>query len=126
MKSLLCLLSLSAALLLPARAAGDTPAASASPTPNLEGASARSVLRKAVEPVVDLFAHTADGPNHAWSLRIRLAETNVHPPELQGTVFNVRLLTAPDLLVHDLDPATRQAIAVGWDLLVRAAPHLEI
>ncbi len=72
------------------------PAADA-PTPAPAGAeaSARAVLRKAIEPVVSLFAHTADGPNHAWTLRLRLAESNIHPPELQGSTFVVRMLTAP-------------------------------
>ena len=64
------------------------------PAPGAE-LSARAVLRKAIEPVVSLFAHTADGPNHAWSMRLRLAESNVHPPELQGSTFVVRMLTAP-------------------------------
>ncbi len=64
------------------------------PAPGAE-LSARALLRKAIEPVVSLFAHTADGPNHAWTLRLRLAESNVHPPELQGSTFVVRMLTAP-------------------------------
>lgn len=45
-------------------------------------------------------------------------------PELAGALF--RLLTSPVILAGDLDPGTRDAVARGWALLVRAAPHLEI
>lgn len=45
-------------------------------------------------------------------------------PDLADALL--RLLIAPDLRHADLDPRTRLAIATGWDLLVRVAPHLEI
>ena len=80
--------------LLPILARAAAPAPSATPAPGA-GPSARAVLRKAIEPVVNLFAHTADGPNHAWSMRLRLGESNVHPPELLGSTFAVRMVTAP-------------------------------
>ena len=112
MKLFFCPLLLGTLLLSAAVRAADPSAPAPTPSPATEGASARSVLRKAVEPVVDLFAHTADGPNHAWSLRIRLAETNVHPPELQGAVFNVRLLTAPADKVLFQYPALGTTITV--------------
>ncbi len=92
MKSVLCFLF--AAMLLPGLSRGADAPAAPSPSPTVDP-SARAVLRRAIEPVVDLFAHTADGPNHAWVLRVRLAESNVHPPELLGRPFVVRAVTAP-------------------------------
>ena len=112
MKSRFCplflgaLLPLSAALL-----AADAPTPAVTPAPAAE-ASARSVLRKAIEPVVSLFAHTADGPNHAWTLRLRLAESNVHPPELNNSTFVVRMLTAPSDKVLFQYPALGTTITI--------------
>lgn len=99
------------AVLLPASTllAADAPAPTAGPTAD---ASARAVLRKAIEPVVALFAHTADGPNHGWTLRLRLAESNVHPPELHGGTFALRLLTAPSDKILFQYPALGTTITI--------------
>ncbi len=86
-------------------------ASAPAPAPAAES-SARAILRKSVEPVVNLFAHTADGPNHAWVLRLRLAESNVHPAELLGGVFNIRLLTAPADKAYFQYPALGTTITV--------------
>ena len=96
---------------LPSVVAGAPDTPTQSPSPAAE-ASARSVLRKAIEPEVNLFAHTADGPNHAWSMRLRLVESNVHPPELQGSTFNVRMVTAPADKVLFQYPALNTTITV--------------
>lgn len=90
------------------------PAADAPPPAAGPGAetSARAVLRRAIEPVVALFAHTADGPNHAWTLRVRLAESNVHPPELYGDTFAVRVLTAPSDKILFQYPALGTTITI--------------
>ena len=92
MKTILRSLLLGAGLLLPgAVRPAELPAPASTPAP----VSAKEVLRRAITPFVDVFAHTADGPNHAFVLRVRLAESNVHPPELRGSVLGVRLVTAP-------------------------------
>ena len=91
--------------------AADLPAPASTPVPGA-AASARSVLRKAIEPVVSLFVHAGDGPNHAWVLRLRLAESNVHPPELQGSTFSVRMMTAPSDKVLFQYPALGTTITV--------------
>lgn len=65
------------------------------------------------------FLHVATGIQRFADARLLAAA-----PELAEALL--RLLTAPDLLVADLDPATRAAIDTGWALLVRAAPYLEI
>ena len=102
-----------AGAMLPATVASsaDAPAPAATPAPAPE-ASARSVLRKAIEPAVNLFVHAEDGPNHAWVLRLHLAESNVHPPELQGSPFNVRMMTAPADKVLFQYPALGTTITV--------------
>ncbi len=66
----------------PARAA-DAP----SPTPTL---TPREIVRQAAEPILDVFARSPDGPNHALSLHLRLAEATNQPPELQGSVLAFR------------------------------------
>ena len=45
-------------------------------------------------------------------------------PELAGLLL--ALLIAPALREQDLDARTREAATVGWDLLIRVTPHLEI
>lgn len=64
----------------------------------------------------------------------RLVATGIHcladarlmaaAPDLAEMLL--RLLTAPDLTMDDLDPGTRTAIDDAWILLVRAAPYLEV
>lgn len=56
--------------------------------------------------------------------RLADAKLMAAAPDLAEALF--RLLTSPDLLTDDLDPGTRQVLTTCWDLLVRAAPHLEI
>lgn len=56
--------------------------------------------------------------------RLADAKLMATAPELAEVLL--RLLTSPDLMLDDLDPRTRQAIATAWDLLVKVAPHLEI
>lgn len=67
-----------------------------------------------------------DCPLHVATGIQRLADARLMAgaPELAATLL--RLLTAPDLTRHDLDPRTRQVVTGAWDLLVRVAPHLEI
>ncbi len=103
------LLLAGAMLAAPTVRAAEVPAPPTSPAAE---ASARSVLRKAIEPVENLFAHTADGPNHAWFLRLRLVESNVHPAELQGSTFVVRMVTAPADKVLFQYPALDTTITV--------------
>ena len=56
-------------------------AANPSPSPSpVPASSLRETLRKAVEPMVDVFARSPDGPNRALSLRLRLAEATDQPP----------------------------------------------
>ena len=55
-----------------------------SPTPAL---SARETARKVMEPIVDIFSRSPDGPSRAFSLCARLAESTNQPPELQGSVL---------------------------------------
>ena len=87
---------LSGASLLLALAAM-APAANPAPTdpPPASDQSPKAVLRRAIEPEVHLFAHPTDGQNHAWVLRVRLLDSDLHPPELRGSLLGVRLVTAP-------------------------------
>lgn len=81
-RALLCLAILGWAA--PAlRAADPAP----SPSPSL---SPHEAIRQAVDPIVDVFARSPDGSNHAVSLRLRLAEASNQPPELQGSVLAFR------------------------------------
>ena len=73
------------------RAAGVTGSGpAASPAPAADASTPRDTLRQAVEPLVDVFARSPDGSNHAVNLRLRLAESTNQPPELQGSVLAFR------------------------------------
>lgn len=63
--------------------------------------------------------HLATGIQRLADARLMAAA-----PEFAQTLL--RLLTSPDLTRNDLDSQTRQVVMGAWDLLVRAAPHLEI
>lgn len=86
-----------AALLLFLARSWTAPAAPAEPPgpPSASDGSPKAVLRRAIEPQVHLFAHAADGTNHAWVLRVRLLDSTLHPPELRGSTLGVRLVNSP-------------------------------
>lgn len=65
------------------------------------------------------YLHIATGIQRLADAKLMAAS-----PELAEALL--RLLTSPDLLFDDHDPQTREVIATGWALLVRAAPNLEI
>ncbi len=69
------------------------PAAAVSPSPT---PAPREVLRKTIEPIVDLFSRDPDGPNRAFALRIRVAEATNQPAELRGSTLLFRAQAAPD------------------------------
>ena len=56
--------------------------------------------------------------------RLADAELMAAAPDLAAALL--ALLTTSGLTCRDLDPITREAVAAGWSLLVRVAPHLEI
>ena len=56
----------------------------------------------------------------------RLADARLIAAAPDLTAALLRLLISPGLTTRDLDPRTRDAVTVGWDLLVAVAPHLEI
>ena len=88
--------------------AADSPAPSPSPTPAL---SARETARKVMEPIVDVFSKSPDGPSRAFSLRARLAESTNQPPELQGSVLAFRC-QPPDKLYAQF-AAVGSVITIG-------------
>ena len=61
------------AFVVPAAFAADSP-----PSP-------REVLRHAIEPVIDAFSRSPDGPNRALTIHWRVSEATAQPPELRGT-----------------------------------------
>jgi hypothetical protein len=67
-----------------------------------------------------------DCPLHIATGIQRLADARLiaAAPDLSAALLSV--LTAPALMRHDLDAATRAAIDAAWALLIRAAPHMEI
>lgn len=81
------------------------------------------------QPYLIYRAHTAEIGESP-----RLVATGIHclaDARLMAAAHDLaemllRLLTAPDLTMDDLDPGTRAAIDDAWTLLVRAAPYLEI
>ncbi len=84
------------------------PAAPApAPTP-----SARDVLRKTVEPIVDLFSRDPDGPNRAFFLRVRLAEATNQPAELRGSTLLFRAQAAPDNRILFQFPALGTVVTI--------------
>ena len=67
-----------------------------------------------------------DGPLHIATGIQRLADARLiaAAPDLAAALLSV--LTAPALRRHDLDATTRAAIDAAWELVIRAAPHMEI
>ena len=65
------------------------------------------------------LVHVATGIQRLADAKLMAAS-----PELAETLL--RLLTTQALTVADLDPDTRAVVAAAWDVLVQAAPHLEI
>ncbi len=99
---LACLLGLPCALV----------AADASPSPAVPALPARDVLRKAIEPIVDLFSRSPDGPNRAFALRIRLAEATNQPADLRGSPLLFRAQAAPDNRILFQFPALGTVVTI--------------
>ena len=70
--------------------------AAGAPTPAPAPAAPRDVLRQTIAPIVDLFSRNPDGPNRAFSLRLRIVEATSQPAELRGSPLLVRAQAAPD------------------------------
>lgn len=104
-------------------------AAGASPEVRMLGVMPASEDRSGGFPYLirqDRPLAAGDCPLHLATGIQRLADATIMAaaPELAEALL--RLLTSPTLLAGHLDPKTRETIGVGWALLVRAAPHLEI
>ena len=67
-----------------------------------------------------------DCPLHLATGIQRLADARLMAAAPELAEILLRLLTAPDLTKTGLDYRTQKAVAAGWDLLVRATPHLEM
>lgn len=84
-------------------------AATPDPAPTPSG---RDVLRRAVEPVVDAFSRSPDGPNRAISMRWRLVEATNQPAELRGSTLLFRAQAAPDNRVLFQFPALGTIVTI--------------
>ena len=105
----------------PLRAA-EAPAPSPSPTPAL---SARETARKTMEPIVDIFSKSPDGPSRAFSLRAKLAESTDQPPELQGSVLSFACQPPDKIKFQVLALGTTMTISrVGQQVWVSPASKL--
>ena len=67
-----------------------------------------------------------DCPLHIATGIQRLADARLIAAAPDLAVALLSVLAAPALRRHDLDAATRAAIDAAWELVIRAAPHLEI
>ena len=105
--ALLLLGGLPSALLAGGAPHSPAPAATPAPTP-----AARDVLRKTIEPIVDLFSRDPDGANRAFALRLRLVEATNQPAELRGSPLIVRAQVAPDNKVLFQFPALGTVVTV--------------
>ena len=106
----------------------------AAPSAKIPSASAemapRDVLRRAIEPTVNLFTSEPPGTARALSVQLRLLDANDQPPELRGARLHVYCQPPDKLLLQffalgNVTTVSRQGQSVWVTPASRLAPILE-